>query len=84
MKYSISEFAKQIRDLYPGDYDDLSDEKLVELWLKKYPKDIDKVELKKENNTDNDSIISKKRITRFIIKTVIVITILYLIYLKTH
>ena len=45
MKYKISEFAKQIRDLYPGDYDDLTDEQLTRLWLKKYPKDIEKVDL---------------------------------------
>ena len=39
MKYSINEFAREIRKLYPGDYDDLSDTELVSLWLKKYPND---------------------------------------------
>ena len=43
MKYSVEEFAKQIRDLYPGDYDDISDENLTKLWLSKYPKDIEKL-----------------------------------------
>jgi len=43
MKYTITEFANEIRKIYPDDYNDLSDNKLVELWLKKYPKDIDKV-----------------------------------------
>ena len=38
-KYTISEFAQKIRAKYPGSYDDLSDKKLIELWLKKYPKD---------------------------------------------
>jgi len=37
--YTISEFAQKIRAKYPGSYDDLSDKKLIELWLKKYPKD---------------------------------------------
>jgi hypothetical protein len=45
MKYSIKEFANQIRNLYPNDYNDLTDEKLVELWLKKYPNDISKINL---------------------------------------
>ncbi len=47
MKYTIKEFAKEIRKLYPGDYDDLTDEKLVELWLKKYPNDIEKIDFNK-------------------------------------
>jgi len=55
MKYTIQEFAKQIRDLYPGDYDDLSDEKLTSLWLKKYSKDIDKVDLNRNESTINSS-----------------------------
>ena len=46
MKYTINEFASQIRNLYPNDYDDLTDEKLVELWLKKYPEDIEKIDFK--------------------------------------
>ena len=52
MKYTIKEFAKEIRKLYPGDYDDLTDEKLVELWLKKYPNDREKIEF--SSNSDND------------------------------
>ena len=35
MKYTVPQFAKEIRKLYPGDYDDLSDEKLTKIWLKK-------------------------------------------------
>jgi len=71
MKYSIKEFANQIRNLYPNDYNDLTDEKLVELWLKKYPNDISKINLiqtetvryisKEEpinsNNSNNNSYI---------------------------
>jgi hypothetical protein len=45
LKYTIIEFAKQIRNLYPSDYNDLSDETLTKLWLKKFPNDIDKVDL---------------------------------------
>lgn len=47
MKYSINEFALEIRNQYPNDYDDLSDEKLVELWLKKYPEDWSKITFNK-------------------------------------
>jgi hypothetical protein len=50
MKYTINEFASQIRNLYPNDYDDLTDEKLVELWLKKYPDDIEKIDFKIQIN----------------------------------
>jgi hypothetical protein len=44
-KFTAEEFAQEIRKLFPGDYDDLSDDELLKLWLKKYPKDIKKVEL---------------------------------------
>lgn len=39
MKYSIKEFAEIIRNKYPKKYDDLTDSKLVELWLNKNPLD---------------------------------------------
>jgi len=45
MKFTITEFAREIRKMYPNDYNDLTDKKLVELWLKKYPKDIEKVNI---------------------------------------
>lgn len=38
-----SEFANEIRAKHPGSYDDLSDDKLVELWLKKFPDDKNKI-----------------------------------------
>jgi hypothetical protein len=41
--FSKHEFAAIIRDKYPGSYDDLNDEKLIELWLKKFPADKDKI-----------------------------------------
>ncbi|MHA8092243.1 TM2 domain-containing protein [Aquirufa regiilacus] len=43
MKISIKKFAQNIRDDYPGDYDDLMDDELVELWLRKYPEDGNKI-----------------------------------------
>lgn len=56
MKYTIREFAQEIRNNYPNDYDDLSDKELVNLWLKKYPKDKNKVNL----NSHEESKISLK------------------------
>jgi hypothetical protein len=43
MKYTITEFARGIRNRFPGDYDDLMDDELVELWLRKYPEDRNKI-----------------------------------------
>jgi hypothetical protein len=43
MKISIKKFAQNIRDDYHGDYDDLMDDELVELWLRKYPEDGNKI-----------------------------------------
>jgi hypothetical protein len=42
-KYKLKDFANEIRTKHPGSYDDLSDDKLVELWLKKNPEDRDKI-----------------------------------------
>ena len=42
-KYTIEEFAVQIRIKYPNAYDDLEDDKLIELWLKKFPNDEEKI-----------------------------------------
>ncbi len=38
-KYTTEEFADQIRCKYPNAYDDLDDETLIQLWLKKFPND---------------------------------------------
>jgi len=56
MKYTINEFATEIRKSYPGDYDDLSDTKLVELWLKKYPNDKEKIGSDIVNQPQEDSL----------------------------
>lgn len=48
MKYTIKEFAKEIRKKYPNAYDDLSDEELVSLWIKKFPEEKSKIDF---NNT---------------------------------
>jgi hypothetical protein len=61
-KYTVKEFANEIRTKHPGSYDDLSDEKLVELWLKKFPDDKFKLEneivniTKKSNNIFNGKL----------------------------
>ena len=47
-KYSVSEFANEIRNKYPEAYDDLSDEKLIEFWIKKFPNDKNKINFKKD------------------------------------
>ena len=62
MKYTVPQFAKEIRKLYPGDYDDLSDEKLTKLWLKKHPNDIDKVDLNKTESVNSSDYFSFKGI----------------------
>ncbi len=51
MKHSISSFANEIRNNYPGEYDDLNDEVLVSLWLKKYPEDKGKLEIYEVDNS---------------------------------
>jgi hypothetical protein len=39
MKYTVQDFAKEIKKKYPKVYNDLDDEELVNLWVKKYPQD---------------------------------------------
>ena len=56
-QYTIPEFAKKIRTQYPGSYDDISDKKLIELWLKKYPKD--KEHVIEESNSGDGSFSYK-------------------------
>lgn len=60
MKYTIKEFAQEIRKLFPGNYDDLSDSELVRLWLKKYPQDIEKVEVATRNAKTDVNHIPRK------------------------
>lgn len=43
MNDSIKDFAKKIKTQYPKSYDDLSDEELVSLWIKKFPEDYEKI-----------------------------------------
>jgi hypothetical protein len=56
MKYTIREFAQEIRKVYPNDYDDLSDYELVTLWLEKFPNDIKKVNLNSREPYKESSI----------------------------
>jgi hypothetical protein len=73
MKYTIREFAQEIRNNYPNNYDDLSDIELVNLWLKKYPKDKSKVNLKSygelpipSKQTGSNSTFSLKNVFKLI------------------
>ena len=50
-QFTKSEFAAIIRSKYPGSYDDLSDSKLISLWVKKYPKDKEKINFTEEEST---------------------------------
>jgi hypothetical protein len=60
---SIKDFANEIRTQFPGSYDDLSDDNLVELWLKKYPEY--KEQIIEESNSDS-SWFSYKWILAFL------------------
>jgi hypothetical protein len=55
MKYTLNEFAEEIRKSYPGEYDDLKDKELVSLWLKKYPQDSKKVDFPGEQRIKSKS-----------------------------
>lgn len=88
MKYTVPEFAGEIRKMYPGDYNDLSDHKLVELWLKKYPKDIDKVELGNPSPIENKDLGVSSKKSSSVIKAIwtgiflgiILLGIIFLVY----
>jgi hypothetical protein len=56
-QHTISEFSQKIRTKYPGSYDDISDEKLIELWLNKYPKD--KEHVIEDSNSGSGSFLYK-------------------------
>ena len=45
MKYSIHEFAQEVRNRFPGEYYEQSDNDLINIWLKKYPKDEEKIDI---------------------------------------
>lgn len=63
MKYTVSEFAEEVRKLYPGEYDDLKDKKLVKLWLKKYPEDLIKVDFPREPSIKSKSPLENRQET---------------------
>jgi hypothetical protein len=58
---SIKDFANEIRSKYPGSYDDLSDNKLIELWLNKYPNDILKIKNNISSPTNDDDTFREIR-----------------------
>jgi hypothetical protein len=87
-KYTISQFAKKIRDKHPGSYDDLTDNQLVNLWLEKHPKDkhfiyIDEDEDDEGNyededdGGDEDSICNDSNTSRWVL---IIISIIVLFF----
>ena len=53
-KYTIEEFADQIRSKYPSAYDDLTDNQLVSLWLEKFPKDKQLIYIDEDDEDDDD------------------------------
>lgn len=69
-KYTTKEFAADIRNKYPGSYDDLTDSQLVELWLKKFPQDKDKIT---ENISTDKSQPQKWLTTRNILLAVLIL-----------
>jgi inorganic pyrophosphatase/exopolyphosphatase len=68
-KYTTEEFADQIRCKYPNAYDDLDDETLIQLWLKKFPNDEEKIAIANELTTqlnENKNNIAKMNETQTI------------------
>lgn len=59
MKYTLDEFAQEIRRLFPGDYDDLSNDELVRLWLKKYPTDKEKIDFNIKKKKQKESKVKE-------------------------
>ena len=93
MKYTIRKFANEIRNLYPGDYDDLSDTELVNLWLKKYPNDSQKVDIKVNHVSKSENDVQTNPKNQFIaikyifwgaLILIIVIPIVYLSNQNNH
>jgi len=56
-KYSVSEFTNEIRNKYPKAYNDLSDKKLLELWIKKFPNDIKQIKDYNNSNFKGDNAV---------------------------
>jgi hypothetical protein len=56
--FTISEFAEKIRTKYPKVYNDLSDKDLVDLWVKKYPKDKEFINFSLDKEKKNKGFFS--------------------------
>jgi hypothetical protein len=80
-KYNLKEFANEIRTKHPSSYDDLTDEKLVELWLKKFPEDLIKVQT--TNSKTFNTILNKNVLLGGLLVVLLVILSLYLTRTKT-
>lgn len=68
-RYTNSEFAAKIRRQNPGSYDDLSDKKLVELYLKKYPEEKNKIIQTHSDSMENPTIEDVKEIANDVLAT---------------
>jgi hypothetical protein len=64
-QFTKTQFANKIRTKYPGSYEDLSDDKLVDLWLKKFPNDSYKV-IDNESSSFQD-VNTFKEITNYLL-----------------
>jgi hypothetical protein len=75
-QYTKSKFAQEIRSKYPGSYDDLTDDKLIELWLRKFPLD--------KNKIAGEKIINFKYLKWFNIITLLFLSNIVPIYVFYH
>ena len=76
-KQSKKNFANKIRSNNPGSYDDLSDDKLIQLWLKKFPNDKEKIIWPQPNLIENSDEADVKEISSYFLKWIgIVICVL--------
>ncbi len=76
-KQTKKDFANKIRSNNPGSYDDLSDDKLIQLWLKKFPNDKEKIIWPQPNLIENSDEADVKEISSYFLKWIgIVICVL--------
>lgn len=67
-KQTKKDFAKKIRSSNPGSYDDLSDDKLIQLWLKKFPNDKEKIIWSQPSLIENSDEAAVKEISSYFLK----------------
>ena len=67
-KQSKKNFANKIRSNNPGSYDDLSDDELIQLWLKKFPNDKEKIIWSQPSLIENSDEAAVKEISSYFLK----------------